>query len=65
MTKQEKLSRAKDMVNFRIDAFKREAKRLKIKLSERYLDVARTKLEMKVCKELDIEYFDYCKNFTK
>lgn len=55
------ISKIKRIVEFRINAFKRKVKNP----SQKDLDILRTKLELKVCDENGLDYFEFCKNYSK
>ena len=49
------VSRIKRIVDFRIKAFKRKVKNP----TDKQLDILKTKLELKVCDEIGIDYFEF------
>lgn len=56
-----KIQRVKNTIEFRMKKFDRDAKRIgKSILSGRDRDIIRTKLELKVCQELEVDYAIYC-----
>ena len=53
--------RVKNTIKLRLSKIQRDSKMIKNKkISSRELDIIRTKLELKVCNEFQLDYATYC-----